>query len=213
MLPNLPLRAVLYSVALAALGYLGLSLWAGWREVLAAVVQVGPLMLIGLLALSLTNYLLRYLPAAKGEIRCLDDDKVIGEHDGLAFHTIGQRKGLHIGGTKKYARDGEHDAWFVAGKDIGANVLYVVQGHDHPALLVEELRAGQLSWISGKMPHTHWVYGAKTRYRQADAACEIDAVDGESCLIRFAAPQWAVTPGQSVVVYESRVCLGGGVIV
>ena len=159
------------------------------------------------------EFLLRYLPRAKGEIRCLDDDKVIGEHDGLAFHTIGQRKGLHIGGTRKYARDGEHDAWFVAGKDIAGNILYVVQRHDHPALLVEELRADQLSWISGKMPHTHWVYCAKTRYRQPDAACEIEQVDAQSCLIRFAEPQWAVTPGQSAVVYESRVCLGGGVIV
>jgi tRNA-uridine 2-sulfurtransferase len=159
------------------------------------------------------EFLLRYLPPTKGEIRCLDDDKVIGAHDGLAFHTIGQRKGLHIGGTKKYGREGEHDAWFVAAKDIAANILYVVQGHDHPALLVEELRADQLSWISGKMPHTHWVYGTKTRYRQADAACEIENVDAQSCLIKFAAPQWAVTPGQSAVVYESRVCLGGGVIV
>ena len=93
------------------------------------------------------------------------------------------------------------------------NVLYVVQGHDHPALFSDDLRADQLSWVSGELPHTHWVYGAKTRYRQADAPCEIESVDADSCLIKFAQPQWAVTPGQSVVVYESRVCLGGGVIV
>ncbi|WP_301101744.1 tRNA 2-thiouridine(34) synthase MnmA [Propionivibrio sp.] len=158
------------------------------------------------------EFLMRYLPPKPGEIRCLDDDRVIGEHDGLTFHTIGQRKGLHIGGTKNYARDGEHDAWFVAGKAMASNVLYVVQGHDHPALFAEELRADQLSWISGQMPHTHWVYGAKTRYRQADAPCEIEHVDAAACHIKFAEPQWAVTPGQSVVVYESRVCLGGGVI-
>jgi tRNA-specific 2-thiouridylase len=159
------------------------------------------------------EFLLRYLPPKKGEIRCLDDGRVVGEHDGLSFHTIGQRKGLLIGGTKNYARGGEHDAWFVAGKDMDRNVLYVVQGHDHPALFVNELRAGQLSWVSGQMPHRHWVYGAKTRYRQADAPCEIERVDASSCTIEFAEPQWAVTPGQSVVVYESRVCLGGGVIV
>jgi len=159
------------------------------------------------------EFLMRYLPPKKGEIRCLDDDRVVGEHDGLTFHTIGQRKGLHIGGSKTYAKDGEHDAWYVAGKEMASNVLYVVQGHDHPALLACQLRADQLSWVSGQMPHTHWVYGAKTRYRQADAPCEIERIDGDSCQITFAQPQWAVTPGQSVVVYESRVCLGGGVIV
>ncbi len=159
------------------------------------------------------DFLSRYLPPKKGEIRCLDDERVLGEHDGLSFHTIGQRKGLHIGGTRSYARDGEHDAWFVAAKDMARNILYVVQGHDHPALLKSELRADQLSWVSGQAPHTHWVYAAKTRYRQPDAPCEIERVDAGGCTIEFAEPQWAVTPGQSVVVYESRVCLGGGVIV
>ena len=159
------------------------------------------------------EFLMRYLPPKQGEIRCLDDDKVVGEHDGLTYHTIGQRKGLHIGGTKTYAREGEHDAWFVAGKDMARNILYVVRGHGHPALLADELNAGQLSWISGRLPHTHWVYAAKTRYRQPDAPCEIERVDAGNCQIKFAEAQWAVTPGQSVVVYESRVCLGGGVIV
>jgi len=88
----------------------------------------------------------------------------------------------------------------------------VVQGHDHPALLTERIAAADLSWVSGRLPHTHWVYTAKTRYRQPDAACEIEAVDAQRCEIAFAAPQWAATPGQSVVVYESRVCLGGGII-
>ena len=158
------------------------------------------------------GFLMRYLPPKKGEIRCLDDERIVGEHDGLTFHTLGQRKGLHIGGTKKYAKDGEHDAWFVARKDMANNVLYVVQGHDHPALLSEQLNANQMSWISGEQPHTHWVYAAKTRYRQPDAPCEIERIDADSCQINFAEPQWAVTPGQSVVVYESRVCLGGGII-
>ena len=92
-------------------------------------------------------------------------------------------------------------------------MLYVVQGHDHPALLAGELRAEQLSWVGGEAPHPHWVYTAKTRYRQEDAACEFETVDAKTGLIRFAEPQWAVTPGQSVVMYESKVCLGGGVIV
>ncbi|MBP6655004.1 MAG: tRNA 2-thiouridine(34) synthase MnmA [Propionivibrio sp.] len=159
------------------------------------------------------EFLMRYLPPKKGEIRCLDDARVLGEHDGLTFHTLGQRKGLHIGGTKSYGKDGDHEAWFVAKKDMAKNILYVVQGHDHPALLSEQLNANQLSWISGEQPHTHWVYAAKTRYRQPDAPCEIERVDLDSCQINFAEAQWAVTPGQSVVVYESRVCLGGGVIV
>jgi tRNA-specific 2-thiouridylase len=160
------------------------------------------------------EFLMRYLPPKQGEIRCLDDGRVLGEHDGLTYHTIGQRKGLHIGGVKggKSSESGDHDAWFVAKKDMANNVLYVVQGHDHPALLVESLSAGQLSWVSGRAPHAHWVYTAKTRYRQADAACEVESLSADSCRVRFAEPQWAVTPGQSVVVYESKVCLGGGVI-
>jgi tRNA-specific 2-thiouridylase len=97
-------------------------------------------------------------------------------------------------------------------KDIASNTLYVVQGHAHAALMADELRAEDLSWVAGTAAHTHWVYTAKTRYRQADAACEIERIDADSCQIRFAEAQWAVTPGQSVVVYESRVCLGGGVI-
>ena len=79
-------------------------------------------------------------------------------------------------------------------------------------MLSDELCAGDLSWVADSPPHTHWVYCAKTRYRQADAPCEIERVDHDSCTIRFAEAQWAVTPGQSVVIYESRVCLGGGVI-
>ena len=157
-------------------------------------------------------FLSRYLPTTPGDIHVLGSDRVIGRHDGLIHHTLGQRKGLHIGGIKGNAdAAGDHEAWYVAAKDMDKNLLYVVQGHDHPALLSERLRASDLSWISGQ-PHTHWVYAAKTRYRQPDAACEIERVDGESCEIIFAEPQWAVTPGQSVVVYESLVCLGGGII-
>jgi tRNA-specific 2-thiouridylase len=154
------------------------------------------------------EFLARYLPKAPGEIRRLDDGRVIGKHEGLAYYTLGQREGLGIGGV----RDAPEEPWFVAAKDMDKNVLYVVQGHDHPALLRDRLVASQLSWISPNSPRTHWVYAAKTRYRMPDAACDIETLDGDRCEVAFAAPQWAVTPGQSVVLYESRVCLGGGVI-
>ncbi len=159
------------------------------------------------------EFLMRYLPTRPGEIRCLDDGRALGEHQGLMYHTIGQRKGLHIGGIKGNQDEaGEHDAWYVAGKDVAANVLHVVQGHDHPALLKERLTAGDLHWIAGRDPHTHWVYTAKPRYRTADAPCEIDSIGEGRAEIVFAQPQWALTPGQSVVAYESNVCLGGGII-
>jgi tRNA-uridine 2-sulfurtransferase len=171
------------------------------------------------------EFLMRYLSPKPGEIRILDSEKVIGEHQGLMYHTLGQRKGLKIGGLsarqlgQKGAQRGEslnaggdHDAWFVVRKDMANNVLYVAQGHDHPALYTELMVAGQLNWIGGYPPRPHWVYTAKPRYRSPDAACEIESVDGERCTVKFAEPQWAVTPGQSVVLYESRVCLGGGII-
>jgi tRNA-specific 2-thiouridylase len=154
------------------------------------------------------EFLARYLPKQPGELRRLDDGRVIGQHEGLAYYTLGQREGLGIGGVK----GAPEEPWFVAAKDMEANVLYAVQGHDHPALLRSQLTAGQLSWISGAPPHTHWVYAAKTRYRMPDAACDIETLSDAHCEISFAAPQWAVTPGQSVVIYESLVCLGGGVI-
>ena len=160
------------------------------------------------------EFLMRYLPTRPGEIRALDDERVLGEHQGLMYHTIGQRKGLHIGGIKGNQDEaGEHEAWYVAQKDVAKNVLYVVQSHDHPALLKDRLIAADLSWVSGQEPRTHWVYTAKPRYRTPDAPCEIDVLAAGRAEIAFAQPQWAVTPGQSVVVYESKVCLGGGIIV
>ena len=159
------------------------------------------------------EFLGRYLPARPGEIRALDDNRVLGEHQGLMYHTIGQRKGLMIGGIKGNQDEaGEHDAWYVARKDMAANVLFVVQGHDHPALLRDRLVALDLNWIAGRDPHTNWVYTAKPRYRTPDQPCEIDRIADGRAQIAFAQPQWAITPGQSVVVYESIVCLGGGII-
>jgi tRNA-specific 2-thiouridylase len=149
------------------------------------------------------EFLSRYLPDRPGDIVSLDGAK-LGEHSGLMYYTIGQRHGLGIGG--------KGEPWYVAGKDIGSNQLTVVQGRDHPALLSDGLVAADLSWIGGDSPRTHVVYGAKTRYRQNDAPCEFESVDNHDCQVRFAKPQWAVTPGQSVVVYESQVCLGGGII-
>ena len=149
------------------------------------------------------EFLERYLPKTPGDM-VTPEGKVMGRHQGLAYHTLGQRQGLGIGG--------QGEPWFVAAKDMEHNRLIVVQGHDHPLLLKGKLTAADLSWVSGEAPHTEWVYAAKTRYRQADAPCAITRVDSESCDIEFAQPQWAVTPGQSVVLYDSDICLGGGVI-
>jgi tRNA-uridine 2-sulfurtransferase len=153
------------------------------------------------------EFLRRYLPTQPGDM-LTPEGKTVGRHIGLMYYTIGQRQGLGIGGRK----GGEGEPWYVAGKDMTANRLIVVQGHDHPALLADALRATELNWISDAQPHCHWVYGAKTRYRQKDAPCEVERVDRAHCEIKFAEPQWAITPGQSVVVYESKVCLGGGII-
>jgi tRNA-specific 2-thiouridylase len=153
------------------------------------------------------EFLNRYLPRQPGEMQT-PDGKVVGEHEGLMYYTYGQRQGLGIGGS----RDSSGEPWFVAGKDMQRNVLIVVQGHDHPMLLNDGLVASQLHWIAGHEPQTHWVYAAKTRYRQPDAPCEIDRLEGDEVEIRFGQPQWAITPGQSAVVYESNVCLGGGII-
>ncbi len=154
------------------------------------------------------EFLERYLPRQPGEIRIHGSDRVIGSHQGLMYYTLGQREGLGIGGV----RGAPEEPWFVAAKDMAANALYVVQGHEHPALQSASLVARNLSWVSERVPHTHWVYAAKTRYRQADAACQMERVSADECEVVFAAPQWAVTPGQSLVLYESRVCLGGGII-
>lgn len=153
------------------------------------------------------EFLQRYLPKKPGEIKT-PEGKVLGQHDGLMYYTLGQRQGLGIGGH----RDSTGEPWFVAAKDMVNNELIVVQGHDHPLLLNDGLKAGQLHWISNQAPETNWVYAAKTRYRQADAPCEVDAVNAKEAEIHFGQKQWAVTPGQSVVVYESNVCLGGGII-
>ncbi len=153
------------------------------------------------------EFLNRYLPRKPGPMRT-PEGKTVGEHIGLSFYTIGQRKGVGIGGMK----DSAGEPWYVCAKDLANNELIVVQGRDHPLLLSRKLRAEDLAWVSGAAPQARSSYGAKTRYRQADAACRIDRIGDEDLEVEFSAPQWAVTPGQSVVLYREEVCLGGGVI-
>jgi tRNA-specific 2-thiouridylase len=165
------------------------------------------------------EFLNRYLAHAPGPMRD-DRGRLIGEHVGLSFYTLGQRKGIGIGGLKEKgaAKGGsEHAPWFVARKDMANNTLYVVQGHDHPWLQAHSLRAQDLSWVSGRAPELAGLsLAAKTRYRQSDAACEahwVDVPQPHTLALQFPQAQWAITPGQSAVLYQGDVCLGGGVIV
>ncbi len=153
------------------------------------------------------EFLNRYLPRNPGVMRT-PEGVAVGEHVGLAFYTLGQRKGIGVGGRKGAATD----AWYVAGKDLDRNELVVVQGHDHPRLLSSRLQAGQLSWISGEPPEPGLACAAKTRYRQADAACVVERLSEGRMELSFQTPQWAVTPGQSAVLYRGDECLGGGII-
>ena len=153
------------------------------------------------------EFLQRFLPTRPGDM-VTPDGRIMGRHQGLMYHTLGQRKGLGIGGVKD-AEDGE--PWFAAAKDLEKNQLIVVQGHDHPLLLSTTLCASQLSWI-GAPPTVGQRLGAKTRYRQQDAACVVEALADDRFVLRFDESQWAVTPGQSVVLYDGQVCLGGGII-
>ena len=154
------------------------------------------------------EFLSRYLPRDPGPMLTPEGVRV-GEHQGLMYYTIGQRQGLGIGGR----RGDSGEPWYVAGKELGSNTLTVVQGHDHPLLLRRALEAGDASWISGKAPVNGAVLlGAKTRYRQSDAACNLEPAANDGFSLDFAAPQWAVTPGQSAVLYRGEECLGGGVI-
>ncbi|MBE7419900.1 MAG: tRNA 2-thiouridine(34) synthase MnmA [Ideonella sp.] len=159
------------------------------------------------------EFLARYLAQQPGAIED-DRGRVIGRHVGLSFYTLGQRQGLGIGGLKPrrgVRGSAEHAPWYVARKDRERNVLVAVQGHNNPWLLSSALQATAASWIAGDAP-APGRYAAKTRYRQADAACDLQAVQAASFALGFDAAQWAVTPGQSAVLYDGEVCLGGGVI-
>jgi len=158
------------------------------------------------------DFLQQYLPAQKGDI-VTDEGRVIGQHDGLMYYTLGQRGGIGIGGLK----DQGEGAWFVLAKDLSNNHLIVGQGHDHPLMLSQTLWSEPIDWVAGSAPLTAdqpLRCTAKTRYRQPDQDCWVylDDQDPRSVRVVFDLAQRAVTPGQSVVFYQGDVCLGGGVI-
>ncbi|MDE3011995.1 MAG: tRNA 2-thiouridine(34) synthase MnmA [Pseudomonadota bacterium] len=148
------------------------------------------------------EFLGRYLKGQPGPMQT-PQGRVVGEHQGLMFHTLGQRQGLGIGGPG--------EPWYVAGKDLERNVLIVVQGHDHPALLCQQVELEDCAWINGSTP-TGAGLSARLRYRQEDLACTLTELGAGSVRLQFGTPQWAVTPGQFGVLYRGEVCLGGGVI-
>ncbi|MGJ7485733.1 tRNA 2-thiouridine(34) synthase MnmA [Variovorax sp. LT2P21] len=159
------------------------------------------------------EFLNRYISREPGPIKD-ERGRTLGEHQGLSFYTLGQRQGLGIGGVKARGAQrgaGDHSPWFVARKDMAANTLWVVQGHDHPWLLSQALTADDASWVAGAAP-VAGAYAAKSRYRQTDAACTLAAGADGAFALDFPEAQWAVTPGQSAVLYDGEVCLGGGVI-
>lgn len=151
------------------------------------------------------EFLSNYLPAKPGRIMTYAGE-VLGQHDGLMYYTIGQRKGLGLGGM------GSGEPWFVAGKDLQQNVLYVVQGENDPALFATALSAADVNWISGTPKSEQFDCTAKFRYRQPDQQVTVYLRSDHGCEVRFHQPQRAITPGQFVVFYDREICLGGGVI-
>lgn len=148
------------------------------------------------------DFLNRYIQYQKGDFETLDGRKV-GTHDGVAFYTLGQRKGLGIGGAG--------DAWFVVGKDVSRNIVFVEQGERHPALYCDELIASNLSWVV-EQPSLPFKCTSKVRYRQEDQPCTIQKIENGKAWVVFDLPQRAVTPRQSVVFYDGNICFGGGII-
>ncbi|MGN6329550.1 MAG: tRNA 2-thiouridine(34) synthase MnmA [Rhodanobacter sp.] len=152
------------------------------------------------------HFLAQYIPARPGEMRT-PEGELIGEHQGVMYYTLGQRNGLGIGG--RHGASGE--AWFVVGKDVAGNVLYVAQGGENRWLQSHRLETEAPSWVAGAAPAPQFRCTARTRYRQLDQACEV-IVHADRLEVRFDHPQRAVTPGQSVVLYDGEACLGGAVI-
>jgi tRNA-specific 2-thiouridylase len=151
------------------------------------------------------GFLARYIEPEPGPILTFEGEK-LGEHMGLAFYTIGQRRGLDLGG-----RGDTNEPWYVAAKEPDRNALIVVQGHDHPALFSDTLLAGQLNWIAGDPPEMPLDCTARSRYRQADQPCRVHPA-ANGVRVCFREPQRALTPGQYIVFYDGEICLGGGVI-
>ncbi len=152
------------------------------------------------------DFLARYLPRTPGPV-VTPEGAAVGRHDGLAYYTLGQRHGLGIGGT----RDGTDAPWFVAAKDAARNALVAVQGHAHPLLYRRDVDVIDLHWIAGAPPAAANRLTAKTRYRMPAAPCILETTPAGTRAM-FTSPQWAPTPGQYLVLYDSEVCLGGGVI-
>ena len=152
------------------------------------------------------DFLMRFLPARPGAIIDPEGGE-LGHHDGLMYYTLGQRHGLGIGGR----REAGGEPWYVVDKRLERNELVVAQGHDHPLLMSSALEASQAHWIAGP-PRLPLACTAKVRYRMRDVPCTVEALADAGLRVRFAAPQRAVTPGQSVVFYAGDECLGGAVI-
>jgi tRNA-specific 2-thiouridylase len=153
------------------------------------------------------SFLATYLPASEGEIRD-PQGRVLGSHAGVFYFTLGQREGLQLGGVRGRAPA----PWYVVGKDVAANILYVDQGHDSPWLQSTTLWSEPAHWVAGAAPSRRFACAAQVRYRQSEEPCEVEAMDDGSLRVRFARPQRAVTPGQSLVLYDGERCLGGAVI-
>jgi tRNA-specific 2-thiouridylase len=154
-----------------------------------------------------SDFLKRYLPAQPGKVETPEGD-VIGDHMGLMYYTLGQRQGLGIGGLANYSEA----PWYVAVKDLDRNVLIAVQGKHHPLLYSDSLATEPMEWVAGHPPAREGRFTAKIRYRQSDRACSLISHDDGSVDVHFDEPQRAVTPGQSLVIYDGDICLGGGVI-
>lgn len=152
-------------------------------------------------------FLSRYLPAKPGEIRT-PDGRVVGTHPGVFYFTLGQREGLRLGGLRGF----DAAPWYVVGKDVEHNVLTVDQGRDSPYLMSMTTWTEAAHWIAGAPPATTFTCSAQTRYRQQEEACEVTIEESGQLQVRFARPQRAVTPGQSLVLYDGEACLGGAVI-
>lgn len=153
------------------------------------------------------DFLEQFIPAQPGHIKDLQG-RVIGEHSGLMFYTIGQRQGLGIGGLP----GASEQPWFVVTKDLDNNDLIVAQGHDHPALFHSHCRIHQLHWINPADINLPFKCTAKVRYRQPDQPCTIESIENDQATVVFNSPQRAVTPGQALVFYDQQTCLGGGTI-
>jgi tRNA-specific 2-thiouridylase len=152
-------------------------------------------------------FLGEYLLAQPGEIET-DEGKIIGQHKGLMFYTLGQRQGLGIGGLQHY----DESPWYVVSKDIQQNRLIVAQQHDHPLLMKDSLICQEPEWVQGQLPSLPLECTAKIRYRSADQLCVVNAAENGALEVKFEQAQRAITPGQSVVFYLGDLCLGGGVI-